>query len=324
MVGLAARAVHLELVTDLSAQAFRPALRRFVSRRGIAACLYSDNATNFKDRSESRLNRYQRVIKIKLRLWKQFYFSDLSELRTRIKWLRTKENLRIGDLVIVKDKVTPPNSWTLGKGSVLQKEKKRNPYRITLLSVRLSVKTLFLRTLGAIGRTLLHWHRPPLWIFTTYDLWPPAVSRCPAAFSLVRRGSSPQKRLCSQLPEIRPSASQSVNSLMIDIVHSYKDVYRIYDALTKILYSVHFLGKAVGQTLYRLLASAPRHQKGRRLGRFDGNVNVRARIQHTFTFKFAGMPIVPTTVDSRVNLIVSPPRGKPSHATKEPPVRKHH
>ncbi|GBP19924.1 hypothetical protein EVAR_11314_1 [Eumeta japonica] len=65
--------------------------------------------------NDAKLNMYQRVIKIKQRFWKQFYCSYLSELQTRSKWLQTKENLRIGDSVIGKDEVTPPNSWPLGK-----------------------------------------------------------------------------------------------------------------------------------------------------------------------------------------------------------------
>ena len=44
---LATRAIHLELVSDLTANAFIAILRRFMSRRGIPSQLYSDNGTNF-------------------------------------------------------------------------------------------------------------------------------------------------------------------------------------------------------------------------------------------------------------------------------------
>lgn len=43
----ATKAVHLELVTDLTTEAFIGALRRFMSRRGHCRELYCDNATNF-------------------------------------------------------------------------------------------------------------------------------------------------------------------------------------------------------------------------------------------------------------------------------------
>ena len=42
------RAVHLELVADLSAPTFRRCLRRFIARRGVPALIVSDNAKTFK------------------------------------------------------------------------------------------------------------------------------------------------------------------------------------------------------------------------------------------------------------------------------------
>lgn len=44
---LCTKAVHLELVSDLSTDRFLQALRRFVSRRGKCSDIYSDNGTNF-------------------------------------------------------------------------------------------------------------------------------------------------------------------------------------------------------------------------------------------------------------------------------------
>ena len=46
------RAVHLELVEDLSAEAFIRALIRFCSRRSFPRIIFSDNATNFKSSNE--------------------------------------------------------------------------------------------------------------------------------------------------------------------------------------------------------------------------------------------------------------------------------
>ena len=42
------RAVHLELVSDLTTDAFLLALKRFIARRGICSVIYSDNAKTFK------------------------------------------------------------------------------------------------------------------------------------------------------------------------------------------------------------------------------------------------------------------------------------
>jgi hypothetical protein len=45
-VCMATRSVHLELVSDLTSEAFTAALKRFVSRRGLCSEIYSDNGTN--------------------------------------------------------------------------------------------------------------------------------------------------------------------------------------------------------------------------------------------------------------------------------------
>lgn len=46
-VCMATKAIHLELVSDLTTDAFLAALQRFVSRRGLVSEMHSDNATNF-------------------------------------------------------------------------------------------------------------------------------------------------------------------------------------------------------------------------------------------------------------------------------------
>ncbi|XP_067208930.1 uncharacterized protein [Linepithema humile] len=44
---MAIKAVHLEVVSDLTSDGFLAALKRFISRRGIPTHIYSDNGTNF-------------------------------------------------------------------------------------------------------------------------------------------------------------------------------------------------------------------------------------------------------------------------------------
>jgi hypothetical protein len=41
------RAVHIELVTDLTTEAFLNASKRFIARRGVCSDIFNDNATNF-------------------------------------------------------------------------------------------------------------------------------------------------------------------------------------------------------------------------------------------------------------------------------------
>ena len=42
------RAVHLELVVDLSIDTFKRCLRRFIARRGVPTLMVSDNTKTFK------------------------------------------------------------------------------------------------------------------------------------------------------------------------------------------------------------------------------------------------------------------------------------
>ena len=57
----ASRAVHLELVSDLSSQGFIAALRRFVSRRGCPKSIFSDNGTSFTG-AQAELNELQKLL----------------------------------------------------------------------------------------------------------------------------------------------------------------------------------------------------------------------------------------------------------------------
>jgi len=44
---MATKAIHLEMVSNLTSEAFIEALRRFIARRGLIDYLYRDNGSNF-------------------------------------------------------------------------------------------------------------------------------------------------------------------------------------------------------------------------------------------------------------------------------------
>ncbi|XP_071053596.1 uncharacterized protein [Onthophagus taurus] len=94
------RAIHLELVTDLTTECFIAALRRFSARRGKPNRMFSDNGTNFVGGNRE------------LQELSQFLIDNCSELKTLI------ENASIGWSFI------PPNSphfgglWEAGVKSV--------------------------------------------------------------------------------------------------------------------------------------------------------------------------------------------------------------
>ncbi|XP_051166513.1 uncharacterized protein LOC127284859 [Leptopilina boulardi] len=60
---LAVKAIHLELVHDLSTATFIAAFRRFTSRRGIPSDLYSDNGTNFRGADRELSQTFRTLLK---------------------------------------------------------------------------------------------------------------------------------------------------------------------------------------------------------------------------------------------------------------------
>ncbi len=58
-VDFVVKAVHLELVTDMTAEAFVATLRRFIARRGKPKEIFSDNGTNFVGAERDLCELYQ-------------------------------------------------------------------------------------------------------------------------------------------------------------------------------------------------------------------------------------------------------------------------
>ena len=58
-VCFATKATHLELVSDLSTEAFLATLKRFVSRRGLPSVIHSDNGSNFLGASKELVHAYK-------------------------------------------------------------------------------------------------------------------------------------------------------------------------------------------------------------------------------------------------------------------------
>ena len=58
-VSLSVKAIHLELVSDLTSEAFIAAFRRFIARRGKPSTMWSDNGSNFVGASRELKNLYE-------------------------------------------------------------------------------------------------------------------------------------------------------------------------------------------------------------------------------------------------------------------------
>lgn len=77
---MSTKAIHLDLVNDLSTEEFLATLRRFISRRGQPGNLYSDNGTNFVG-ANSELMKIRKFVQDN-----QTALSDRNDFGSGIKW----------------------------------------------------------------------------------------------------------------------------------------------------------------------------------------------------------------------------------------------
>lgn len=63
----------------------------------------------------NRLKAWQKIQHLQEEFWTRFQKEYVTELNIRNKWAHRSTNLRIGDLVFIKDENTPPSRWLLGR-----------------------------------------------------------------------------------------------------------------------------------------------------------------------------------------------------------------
>ncbi|GFV30301.1 DUF5641 domain-containing protein [Trichonephila clavipes] len=63
----------------------------------------------------NRLNVWQRITKSVQTIWKRWSLSYLNSLQQRKKWIVNKENLKLGDMVLIRKENLPPCKWLLGR-----------------------------------------------------------------------------------------------------------------------------------------------------------------------------------------------------------------
>lgn len=64
---------------------------------------------------ENRLDAWQRIHKTQQMFWDRWRKEYLTEQQNRVKWLYKERNLQPGDLVILKNPLSPPAQWLLGR-----------------------------------------------------------------------------------------------------------------------------------------------------------------------------------------------------------------
>jgi len=67
----------------------------------------------------NKLSRWESIQQQKQIFWKRWSHEYLHTLQKRPKWLKKQENMKIGDLVIIKDENLPTMKWKLGRISAI-------------------------------------------------------------------------------------------------------------------------------------------------------------------------------------------------------------
>ncbi|XP_052738351.1 uncharacterized protein LOC128198215 isoform X1 [Bicyclus anynana] len=81
----------------------------------IGRPLLATAQANLLDKEVNRLQRYQRVEKLRQHFWQRYSLEYVSLLQTKGKWRQSMDKLKIGALVLVKDRTQPPLLWLMGR-----------------------------------------------------------------------------------------------------------------------------------------------------------------------------------------------------------------
>ena len=70
---------------------------------------------NLEDTKMNNLSKWQIIQKLTQHFWRRWYNEYLILLQTRSKWTGAKDNIIVGDIVIIHDENLPPTKWKLAR-----------------------------------------------------------------------------------------------------------------------------------------------------------------------------------------------------------------
>lgn len=81
----------------------------------VGDALLSPPETDYTDINIGCIKKWQLLQKMYQDFWKRWSTEYLARLQQRPKWLKTHENIKIGELVLIKEENLPPTKWKLGR-----------------------------------------------------------------------------------------------------------------------------------------------------------------------------------------------------------------
>ncbi|XP_051166519.1 uncharacterized protein LOC127284864 [Leptopilina boulardi] len=91
---------------------------------------------NHLDIQLNRLNRFQLLCQMQQSFWKRWSCEYLTQMQSRFKWKREVENVKIGQMIVIRDDNAPPLRWRLGRIVELHSG---NDGRVRVVSARTSL-----------------------------------------------------------------------------------------------------------------------------------------------------------------------------------------
>ncbi|XP_026326943.1 uncharacterized protein LOC113235463 [Hyposmocoma kahamanoa] len=81
----------------------------------IGRSLMSVPQPQVPDTNINRIERFRRIELLKQHFWKRFSLEYVTLLQEKTKWRTSTKKLKLGSLVLVKEKALPPLLWCLGR-----------------------------------------------------------------------------------------------------------------------------------------------------------------------------------------------------------------
>lgn len=72
-------------------------------------------APDFTEVPENRLSAWQKLHKLQQQFWQRWQEECIVEQLRRNKWLVPKYNIKVNDMVMLRNVLTPPTTWLLGR-----------------------------------------------------------------------------------------------------------------------------------------------------------------------------------------------------------------
>ena len=106
----------------------------------IGAPLSALPERNILDEKLNFNKRWDLIKRVNQHFWKRWSLEYVSRLQTRFKWKKVSENLKIGDMVIIKNEFSSPLKWPLGRVITLHTGKD-NCVRVVTVKTKTGVLT---------------------------------------------------------------------------------------------------------------------------------------------------------------------------------------